>query len=125
MVNEYVNHRVIGQNRHKHYLEQLIHHLDYVDEYPKDIALICSEGFYLPYGGTNQNSLNDLILFYYDKSVSLIELKGSTSKRTKAIKQLQSGFELVTEVMGYDNVRGKIVYYHPRHNYTFENIILH
>jgi hypothetical protein len=74
-------------------------------------------------GSQKKNKLNDLILFYYDDSVSLIELKGHRNKRGRAIEQLRSGYELVKK-LGFDKIRGKVVYYLGRSNYEYENISL-
>lgn len=110
-------------SRHDYHLEELIHNLEAVDESPKDVAWIMKEGIYLPNHCTNYNELCDLILGYYDQSISLIELKGSRSKRAKAKQQIQSGLELV-RFMGYEEVRGKIVYYSSKKNFQYDTLKL-
>lgn len=108
-------------DKHSFYLEELIKNLHKVDEDINETKLIVTEGqFYKPHT-KEQYKLNDLILFYYNDDVSLIELKSSQGKRSKAIDQLQSGYNLVRS-MGYENIRSKIVYYNIHTGYSFEEL---
>lgn len=108
--------------RHENYLEQLIHNLDKVGEDPKQIKWIMRDGIYMPQDTLARNKLCDLVMAYWDNEYSLIELKGSRSKRGKAIQQLQSGEELVrNNFQPVVNLVKKVVYYSPE-GYEWETI---
>lgn len=108
-------------NNHDRSLDELIRNLVCIGERPHNIAWIMKERIYMPERSTNYNKMCDLILGYYDRSISLVELKGSKGKKSKAKQQLQSGLELVN-LMGYEAVTGKIVYYKPKGRFTYETI---
>ena len=108
---------------HELYLDRLVNHLHEIDENIRNACWIMKEGLYLKNNSENQKKLCDLIIGYYNNSISLIELKGTKNKKDKARIQLLSGFELATECFGYDkdDVVMKAVYY-TNSGYEYEII---
>lgn len=98
---------------HEYYLDNLVNNLHKVDEDIRNACWIMKEGLYLKNNSENQKKLCDLIIGYYNNSVSLIELKGTKNKKDKARIQLYSGYDLVTNYFGFDHedIVMKAVYY--------------
>lgn len=107
--------------RHDYYLNQLINRLHEVNENPSDISWIMVDGIWMPRGSTNRKKLCDIVAVYYDRKVSCIELKGSTNKRKKARVQLASSEKFVREMLGFNDIRKKIVYY-TNDYYNYEEV---
>jgi hypothetical protein len=108
------------QNRdvHSGYLDALINRLTEVDETPKDIAWIMKEGVWMVDRGTARLQMPDIILCYYSHDYTLIELKGSWSKRAKAKAQLDSGEEFIKKFYVPGLVTKKfVVYQGPGYEY--------
>lgn len=112
----------MSAERHSFYLDELIRNLDVVGENLKDARWVMKEGIYLRDNTSNYNKLCDLIIGYPGYA-SLIELKGSRVKKSKAVSQLLSGHDLVTKEMGYERTTMKVVYY-SRGGYEYEEIRL-
>lgn len=104
-----------SEQLHNHYLHNLIHNLSKVGEDPKGIMWIMKDGIYMPQHDLNRNKLCDLILGYYDNSLTLIELKGSEVQHSKAVKQIESSVELAHEAFPQYRINpAKVVYYKPK-----------
>jgi len=108
---------------HDFYLEELINNLNEIDEDKKKIKYIIKDGIWLRENSFERISLPDLIIIYYNHNGKPIELKGSKSKRAKAISQLKYGkIFIMTELLHYVEY-GKIVYYHAG-SYEYESVPL-
>lgn len=108
--------------KHEYYLDDLIKNLHVIDERKQDICWLMREGIYYKMNSFEQNKFCDLIIGYYDGFLSLIELKGSSSKRVKALNQLRSSYELVRDKFVFNDLHAKIVYYDSRKGYSYELI---
>jgi hypothetical protein len=105
--------------RHDFYLEMLINKLDYVGESKKDIAWIMKDGIWMDNGNTTKNKMPDLVLYYYSDKYSLIELKGSNCKKSKAKKQLDYGEEFLKKFFNAEKIIKKFVIY-SKNKYHYE-----
>jgi len=83
--------------RHAHYLEELVRNLALVGEDVRNVGWIMHEGIWYRENSKMCHSMCDLVIGYYDFSVNLVELKGSTGKRAKALRQLNSGVSFVEQ----------------------------
>ncbi|MFW6246652.1 MAG: hypothetical protein ACOC22_00555 [bacterium] len=96
---------------HNYYLEKLINELHKVDENRNDLCWVMKEGLYFKPKMHTNLCLCDLILGYYSKPVTCIELKGSRKKENHAIKQLYSAYEFVNRHLNLEVDMLKVVYY--------------
>lgn len=97
---------------HAFFLQRIVYDLSLINEDKYKTKWIMREGIYLQDDTLNNNKLSDLIIGYQDFNLSLVELKRSTKRRTKALEQLISSKELVTDCFNNYNIKAaKIVYY--------------
>ena len=99
---------------HDRFLEQLVGHLNMVDEVPENVSWILKEGIWLKHKSTAHRCFCDLVLFYENDNVSCLELKSSPVMRHHAIEQLYSSRRFVRDCLGYEVTCLKVVYYDPK-----------
>ncbi len=99
---------------HDQYLENLVYHLDFVEENKEDIEWILKDGLWRRKAGRIEyNTLCDLIVIHSEYGVP-IELKGqSVSQRRKARNQIISGKKFLEEILNIPVPYGKLVLYSP------------
>lgn len=108
-----------GHERHNLYLENLVANLSRIGEDSRRVRWIMKDGIWLKEGTTERNTLCDLIICYQDLHACAVELKGSRNKKHKAVLQVESGALFAREVLGYNPVVKKVVFYSNR-GYNYE-----
>jgi hypothetical protein len=96
---------------HSKNLDKLVQNMQLIDEDINHIDWIMREGIYFHNNSNNQKKLCDILVGYHNKEGLCIELKRSNKNEEKAILQLLYGKELMEKLLGYNNIRGKVVYY--------------
>ena len=114
-----------GRISHDTYLDDLVTHLEDIGENRKHIKWIMKDGIWMSNKSYEHNQLCDLIVVYYDGYGIPIELKGSSSKRPKALKQIFSGKKFITNELGLDCPYGKIVIYNHSRLALFDQRFKH
>ena len=84
-----------------------------IDEDPEEIRIIIKEPSYQRRHSIEPYICPDLFLGYYNHDWTVIELKHSRKKSTKARKQIESGKRMLVDVFGIplQNITGKLVIY--------------
>ncbi|NCN86345.1 hypothetical protein GW932_00785 [archaeon] len=100
------------KNDHDQYLENLVFHLEFLNEDKKDIQWIMKDGLWQK--GNDRfdwKPLCDLIVIYNFGYGIPIELKGRWQAKPKAKQQICSGREFIEEVLKIPAPYGKVVVY--------------
>jgi hypothetical protein len=105
------NNRMNAEAVHNYYLNKLIYHLKDIDEDLTNVNWILRDGIWFKNHEQQCQSLCDLVLVTYNKIGIPIELKGSISKRSKALSQITQGREFIEDVLHLPCDYGKIVIY--------------
>jgi len=108
-------------DKHHYYLSELckLRNLEKIGVVDVEVILIEPTWF-----AVNIQSTPDILIAHKNGNWTVIELKGTTTKRHKARKQIKQGVLLLQSVLGVQSVRitGKFVVYHPRHGYSYEDV---
>lgn len=116
---------------HGFYLDRLIENLEQIGEDPSGIRWLCKDMMSRKpkmVNGVESNQpyqICDLVLYYLDRSVTIIELKGigSGHRAQKAIRQLEATEELVRDMLGDVDIRKKLVFYNAATGgYTWQEV---
>lgn len=111
-------------DRHQYFLNELclFENLRQIDEDPTEIVAIFKEPEWWNCGRVQKTP--DIFIFHLDGSVSVVELKGSKKKKTKAVVQIRNGKKMIHELFGVprNKIVGKFVTYHQRRGYHWELI---
>jgi hypothetical protein len=112
-----MNNQAEHERKHQEYLENLcsLNNLRQIGERPEGIHIIIKEPTYEKLGWNGLIECPDLFLGYYDRTWSVIEMKHSTDKKKKAMRQIESGIQMLVDVFGVPirDIRGKFVIYTP------------
>lgn len=110
---------------HGKYLDELVDHgLADIGLQGRDIEMIFCEPVWYGYDSWEKSSMCDLIVLMQDKIAYPLELKGSNTKRNKAIDQLYHGKMLIDyKFPEYDSSTGLFVIY-TRARYIREDVPL-
>ncbi|MFW6173352.1 MAG: hypothetical protein ACOC5T_06370 [Elusimicrobiota bacterium] len=101
-------------SEHPEYLDELVMHIDLIDENMEEAKWIMKEGIYLRDDSVKQLPFCDIIIGYEDYGVPA-ELKHSKKQRGHARQQIESGRQYL-ESVGLDVPYGKFVLY-PEFDY--------
>ena len=110
---------------HQFYLDELCKTdaLKAISETPNYITLILREPVYYKEHCTILNKCPDLLIKYEDGSWESLELKGTYAKKENALKQIESGIEIITNELFVpkEMVSGKLVVYSSSNGYSYIN----
>ena len=105
------------KSHHTLALDDLVTHLQKIDEYPDNIEWIMREGIWTPHRNTSYSVFPDLILVYKDKHAIPVELKSVGYSGKHHLEQLRAGRDFILNQLQLDCDYSKISRYDTRKPY--------